>query len=108
MRLAVPLISRQRPWLYGDGVAGWCPYCGDEGVPLLYGLPGHEARLAEGDGQLVLGGCVEPPDPLHWQCARQHRWRDPDESLWERRVLAVLVTYGYNDDQHGDAGATDA
>jgi hypothetical protein len=65
------------------------------GVPLVFGLPGPEARDAAAGGQLALGGCVVRDEPPNWQCPHRHRWRDPDESAWEERLLAVLVAHGY-------------
>lgn len=74
-----------------------CPECDTPGVPLLFGLPVTQARAAARDGQLALGGCVEPEDPPNWQCPRQHRWRHHDEGAWDRHLLAVLARYGYRD-----------
>lgn len=35
------------------------PRCGTRGVPILYGLPSHEAFEAEERGELVIGGCMD-------------------------------------------------
>lgn len=66
-------------------------------MPLLFGLPVSEARDAAADGQLALGGCLVSEEPANWQCPRQHRWRDPDDEAWEKRLLDVLVAYGYSE-----------
>ena len=69
-------------------------------MPLMYGLPVPEARLAAEDGALALGGCFEPEDGRYstWQCPQLHRWYEPDESRWQARLLEVLVRYGYRDE----------
>ena len=82
---------------YRTGVIPTCPICGATGVPLLFGLPVPEAVAAAEAGRLALGGCVLPAEPPNWQCPRRHRWRDPDESGWDGRLLAVLVAHGYVD-----------
>lgn len=41
-----------------------CPECGSETVPILYGLPGHQAMEAARAGRVILGGC-EPHDVAH-------------------------------------------
>lgn len=73
-----------------------CPRCGATGVPLLFGLPVPEARVAAANGQLALGGCLVDDQPPNWQCPHQHRWRDPDEQAWEAQLLAILATHGYD------------
>ncbi|TYC19170.1 hypothetical protein FXF52_38075 [Micromonospora sp. MP36] len=74
-----------------------CPECGAPGVPLMFGLPVPEARDAAADGHLALGGCLVPEAAPNWQCPRQHRWWDPDETAWEERLLAALLAHGYTE-----------
>jgi hypothetical protein len=74
-----------------------CPECRTAGVPLMFGLPVPEAQEAAANGQLALGGCLVPDSPPHWQCPRQHRWRDADDDAWDERLLAVLVAHGYEE-----------
>ena len=78
-------------------MANACPHCGAAGVPLMFGLPVEQAQAAADDGRLALGGCVEPTDPPNWECPAQHRWRDPDESAWDARLVEVLIAYGCRD-----------
>ena len=75
-----------------------CPECGAEGVPLLFGRPGYEAADAAQAGDLALGGCLRPDQPPNWQCPQRHRWRDADESVWDERLLAVLLAHGYSEE----------
>jgi hypothetical protein len=79
------------------GVVRACPECGEVGVPLLFGRPIPEAVAAADDGELALGGCLVPEDPVNWQCPQRHRWHDPDETEHEGRVLAALIAHGYTD-----------
>lgn len=53
-----------------------CPRCGSTSVvPILYGMPSHEAREAAERGELVIGGCeVEIGQPSHACRACGHRW----------------------------------
>lgn len=75
-----------------------CPDCHTTGVPLLFGLPVPEAREAAAAGQLALGGCFVPEEPVpNWQCPRQHRWRDADERKWDTQLLAALFEHGYTE-----------
>lgn len=74
-----------------------CPTCGETGIPLLFGLPVHEAHEAAAAGQLALGGCVVGADPPNWQCPQHHRWRDADERTWDDRLLAILTEHGYRE-----------
>lgn len=83
---------------YGVEVDTICPECGAPGIPLVFGLPGPEARQAAENGQLALGGCLVPAEPPSWQCPRQHRWHHTDEEAWKDRILAVLVAHGYSVD----------
>ena len=77
-------------------MAPTCPQCGERGVPLLFGLPIAEARDAESNGDLALGGCVEPLEPLNWQCPNKHRWHQVDDDLWEKVLLDALAAHGYD------------
>ncbi|MCA1706318.1 MAG: hypothetical protein LC808_24855 [Actinobacteria bacterium] len=57
-----------------------CPNCGSERiVPMLFGLPAHQAGDAWERGELELGGCMawgDERDP-HWHCkACGHEWFD--------------------------------
>ncbi|GLX99659.1 MULTISPECIES: hypothetical protein [Actinoplanes] len=72
----------------------FCPECGAQGVPLLFGLPVPAARRAAENGDLALGGCVLREPAPNWQCAHGHQWRDLDENAWDRRLLAVLAAHG--------------
>lgn len=46
-----------------------CPDCGERaGVPLVFGLPSSEAMDAEARGEIALGGCIIPWEPLHYRC----------------------------------------
>lgn len=69
-----------------------CPTCGAKAVPIVWGLPVHEVRVAAEAGLVALGGCfvrTDGTDP-QWQCANEHRWtngrRDERRSqvaVWE-------------------------
>lgn len=52
-----------------------CPVCGDEGIPVLYGLPTREALEWARQGRYKLGGCVLPyhGKPV-WSCANNHEF----------------------------------
>ncbi|MGW5669405.1 hypothetical protein [Micromonospora sp. NPDC003776] len=72
-----------------------CPDCGTNGVPLLFGLPTPEAHAAAREGQLALGGCLLPAEPVpNWQCPQRHLWRDADQAAWEDRLVTVLRAHG--------------
>lgn len=75
----------------------FCPECGTQGVPLMFGLPAPEAVDAAEDGHLALGGCVLRHPAPNWQCAQGHQWRDDDEEAWDRCLLAVLTAHGYRE-----------
>ena len=48
-----------------------CLVCGGPLAPILWGFPGDfDGYLFDRvrRGELVLGGCVVPPLPPHWQC----------------------------------------
>lgn len=66
-------------------------------MPLLFGLPVPEARSAAADGLLALGGCILPENAPNWQCPEGHRWHEPDEHVWDERLLAALTAHGYVD-----------
>lgn len=52
---------------------GICPDCGPVRViPLLIGLPTHEAIEAAERGELALGGCVAYPDMPRFICSQCH------------------------------------
>lgn len=69
-----------------------CPTCGAKAVPIIFGLPVPEVRVAAEAGLVVLGGCFvqgDGTDP-RWQCSNEHRWasgrRDERRSMiavWE-------------------------
>jgi hypothetical protein len=44
-----------------------CPTCTGRLLPILYGLPSHEAFLKAKQGKCVLGGCE--PEPFDRKCA---------------------------------------
>jgi hypothetical protein len=62
----------------------------------MFGLPIAEAHTAADASQLALGGCLMPDDPPNWQCPNGHRWRHPDDELWNASLLAALVAHGYD------------
>jgi hypothetical protein len=74
-----------------------CPWCGETGIPVLFGRPAPEATEAARDGRLVLAGCLvrgDGSDP-QWQCRRRasHRWTsgDPSSPLWLRTITRELA-----------------
>jgi len=73
-----------------------CPTCGSPGVPLLFGLPIREARLAAQDGKLALAGCLRPDVPPNWQCPQHHRWHYGSDSDLQAQILSILKVYGYD------------
>lgn len=79
-----------------------CSACGADGVPLMFGLPVPEARAAAEAGDLALGGCVVVDERPTWRCPRGHEWHDPDQRLWDARLLAALVAHGYREDDPDD------
>ncbi|WP_225980538.1 hypothetical protein [Micromonospora sp. B006] len=86
---------------YRDEVIPSCPDCHAADVPLLFGLPAPEARKAAAAGELALGGCFIPEEPVpNWQCPRQHRWHDADERTWNTQLLAALLAHGYTERDH--------
>jgi hypothetical protein len=50
--------------------------CGEEGRPILFGLPSKEGFEAAERGEYVLGGCVLPSEPVNRACPNAHRWDD--------------------------------
>ena len=58
-----------------------CPDCGErEGVELLFGMPSSEAMEAAERGEIALGGCLIPWEPLHYRClACGWEWGRPEE-----------------------------
>jgi hypothetical protein len=51
-------------------------------LPIAYGfLPGDHPAIAAADrGEVILGGCVVPPDPIPWyRCASCHEPVDVEE-----------------------------
>jgi hypothetical protein len=73
-----------------------CPTCGSPGIPLIFGLPIPEARLAAQNGELALAGCLRPDAPPDWQCPQDHRWQDGPESEVQEQILSILKVYGYD------------
>ena len=48
----------------------WCPGCGIQAVPVLYGRANSAGlRLAQA-GQVILGGCLVSPGSPRWSCPR--------------------------------------
>jgi len=46
-----------------------CPNCGSKNViPIVYGLPEHEAFEREKRGEIILGGCLIDFDSPNWHC----------------------------------------
>jgi hypothetical protein len=75
-----------------------CPTCGSPGVPLLFGRPIPEARLAAQDNRLALAGCMVPEDPPNWQCAQRHQWQGGSDADRQALILSILQAYGYDYD----------
>jgi hypothetical protein len=78
-----------------DGDA--CPWCGEAGIPVLFGRPGLEASEAAMEGRIVLAGCLVRGDgsDAQWQCREHasHRWTsgDPESPLWLRAITRELA-----------------
>lgn len=49
-----------------------CPRCSRTGVPIIYGMPDPHLVDLAGRGEVVLGGCVIPPEPPTTTCPRCH------------------------------------
>ena len=47
-----------------------CPMCNRKLIDVIYGLPGPELIEAEDRGEVILRGCVMPPNPPHYLCKR--------------------------------------
>jgi len=58
-----------------------CPACGQrEGVELLFGMPSQEAMAAAERGEIALGGCCMPWEPLNYRCLNcEFEWGKPEE-----------------------------
>jgi hypothetical protein len=74
-------------------IAEPCPFCGADGVPVVYGLPTHDAIVAAEDGKIRLGGCVVMDSDVKWQCTAHeaHEWTDGPR--WHQAVNAILDEY---------------
>ena len=67
-----------------------CPMCGGRLIPILYGMPTHDAVEAAKRGEIILGGCVvAPDDPTHGCPECRGRFRERTRS--GRRVRGVRV-----------------
>ncbi|MEJ6001319.1 hypothetical protein [Paucibacter soli] len=57
-----------------------CPACGKpSGVNILFGFPSPEAMDAAERGEIALGGCCLPCEPVHHRCLDcGHEWAAPE------------------------------
>ncbi|TDP74741.1 hypothetical protein [Roseateles toxinivorans] len=57
-----------------------CPACGKQnGVSILYGFPSPEAMSMAERGEIALGGCCIPWEPMENRClACEHEWGKAD------------------------------
>lgn len=67
-----------------------CPTCGEQAVPILYGLPTPVAREAAAAGRVRLFGCVIPAEPDNWTCAQAHTWPADDNEVLSAAIDAAL------------------
>lgn len=51
-----------------------CPECGEVVRPLLFGKPARATLEAAERGEIALGGCVLPPEPVNRVCPQGHQW----------------------------------
>jgi hypothetical protein len=56
-----------------------CPTCGQDGVPIAYGLPSVQMWEAAEAGQIALGGCEVWDGMPDWRCPQGHEWRDGED-----------------------------
>lgn len=56
-----------------------CPACGKHaGVNIVYGFPAPELMDAAERGEVALGGCCLPLEPIQFRClACEHEWGEP-------------------------------
>lgn len=61
-----------------------CPKCGsDMVVPIIYGMPNHEAFEEETRGEIRLGGCCVGPDDPAFACnSCDHEWGTLENCKW--------------------------
>lgn len=75
---------------------GSCPWCGESGIPVLFGFPTPNVIEAARAGRVALGGCVVWGDGRNpqWQCRRNedHRWTGggAHSPEWQQTVTKVL------------------
>jgi hypothetical protein len=67
-----------------------CPVCGEQGVPILYGLPTRVAREAAAAGKVRLFGCVVPAEPDQWTCPQSHTWQADDDDVLIAAIDAAI------------------
>lgn len=77
-----------------------CPWCGEPGIPVLFGYPTEDGFEAGQAGRVILAGCVlfgDDSDP-QWQCRRDssHVWTsgDPRNPLWLEALTQALALNG--------------
>lgn len=58
-----------------------CPDCGQlRCVEILFGMPSEEAMAAAARGEIALGGCCMPWEPLNYRCLNcLFEWGKPAE-----------------------------
>ena len=60
-------------WIYkirSKSDTRFCPDCGGELIPIVWGLP-HDGLLRKADrGEIFLGGCCLPPNPPNYHCTK--------------------------------------
>jgi hypothetical protein len=72
--------------------------CGEDSVPLIWGLPGPEAQLLAERGLLALGGCMLEPDAPVLACRRCGlHWGREGEPTTDEHELAELLGVRYAD-----------
>lgn len=77
-----------------------CPWCGEPGIPVLFGYPTEDAFDAAQAGSVILAGCIRFGDHSgpQWECRADssHVWTsgDPGSPLWQEALAQALALNG--------------
>ena len=86
----------------------YCPICGSELIPIVYGMPGPEMLNKAERGEIYLGGCVVTPDDPKYYCDACDREfyevlveRDEVDDLYDT-VIKKLRDYETNTEDYAN------